>query len=150
MENNELVTTNKQVFRDYTVEKTYEAGIQLFGNEVKSLRSGSADLKGSFALIQKGEIFLYNMHISPYPFSREVLAPLRPRKLLMHRVEIAHLDTKVGRQGYSLIPIKVFFKRGYAKVELALAKGKKLHDKREAIKDKQVKRDIDQMSKRRR
>ena len=150
MAKSDIVTTNRQALRDYTVEKVYEAGIQLFGNEVKSLRTGTSNLKGSYARIDNGEIFLYNMHISPYAFSREEVDPIRRRKLLMHRIEIVHLHSKISREGYTLVPLKVFFKRGYAKVELALAYGKKLHDKRSAIKEKQAKRELAQSVRRRR
>ena len=142
--------SNKQVFRDYIVEKTFEAGLVLFGNEVKSLRDGEANLKGSFARIDKSEIFLYNFHISPYMFTRDEQDPLRPKKLLLSKSEIRHIDAKISQKGYALVPIKVYFKRSFAKVELALAKGKKLYDKRDDIKKKEVEREMKQESRRRR
>ena len=137
------VVSNRQAFRDFTIEKTFEAGIQLFGNEVKSLRAGEANLKGSFAKIDGQEIVLCNMHISPYEFSREEQDPLRPRKLLLHKAEIRTIVAKIAQRGYTLVPLKVYFKRGYAKVEIGLARGKRLYDKRVALKEKQTKRDID-------
>jgi len=137
------VVSNKQALRDFNVEKVFEAGIQLFGSEVKSLRAGKANLKGSFARIEGGEVFLYNMHISPYEFSQDETDPLRPKKLLLNKAEIRHLVVKVSQQGYTLVPLKVYFRRGYAKVEIAVARGKKLYDKRAALKEKQVRREMD-------
>ncbi len=139
----QAVTTNRQALRDYYVDKGFEAGLQLKGNEVKSLRGGKANLKGSFAKIEKGELFLENMHISPYEYSREDYDPLRPRKLLLHGSEIRQIVAKLTQAGYTLVPLKVYFKRGYAKVELGLARGRKLYDKRKAIKEKQAKKEID-------
>jgi SsrA-binding protein len=135
--------TNRQAFRDFHIEKAIEAGIQLKGDEVKSLRAGQANLKGSFAKFESGELFIYNLHISPYKFSREEENPLRPRKLLLHKRELHLLFTRSVQQGYAIIPLKIYFKRGFAKVEIALAKGKKLYDKRRAIKEREVKKDID-------
>jgi SsrA-binding protein len=137
------VVTNRQAYRDFHIEKTYETGIELFGNEVKSLRAGKANLKGSFCRIEKGEVFIFNMHINPYEFSSEETDPVRDRKLLLHKSEIKHLEVKLAQQGYALVPIKVYFKRGYAKMEIGLGKGKKLYDKRHALKEKQAKREID-------
>lgn len=137
------VVTNRQAYRDFHIEKTYEAGIELFGNEVKSLRAGKANLKGSFCRIEKGEVFIFNMHINPYEFSSEETDPVRGRKLLLHKSEIKHLEVKLAQQGYALVPIKVYFKRGYAKMEIGLGRGKKLYDKRHALKEKQAKREID-------
>ncbi|MBU0683391.1 MAG: SsrA-binding protein SmpB [Candidatus Omnitrophota bacterium] len=139
------IVTNRQAFRDYHIDKTYEAGLRLQGSEVKSLRAGKANLKGSFARLEKGELFLYNMHINPYEFSQEEYNPLRPRKILLHKTEIKTLEVKSLQQGFTLVPTKVYFKRGYAKVEIALAKGKKLYDKRHALKEKQVKREMDRV-----
>jgi len=144
------VISNRQALRDFTVEKTYEAGIELFGNEVKSLRGGSANLKGSFATVEKGQVYLYNMHISPYAFSRTDYEPLRKRKLLLHKTEIKHLEEKVHQKGYTVVPLKVYFKGSYAKVELAVARGKKFHDKRESIKEKEMRREIEKETRRRR
>ncbi len=141
MDKENTVINNRQALRDFHIEKTYEAGIQLKGNEVKSLRLGEANLKGSFAKIENGELFLINMHISPYKFTREETDPLRPRKLLLNKSELGHLFVKISQKGYSIIPMKVYFKRGYAKVELGLGKGKKLYDKRTDIKEKQANRE---------
>jgi len=149
MAKNSIMITNRQALRDYHIEKAFEAGIQLFGNEVKSLRAAQANLKGSFAKVEDGEIFLHNMHISPYEFSRDDQDPVRPRKLLLHKTEIRNIVAKINQQGYTLVPLKVYFKRGYAKVELALAKGKKHYDKRAALKKKQAKREMDKELKKR-
>ena len=142
-EDKKTLITNRQAKRDYFIVKTFEAGISLKGNEVKSLRSAKANLKGSFARIEKGEVFLCGMHISPYKYSRDEENPLRERKLLMHKHEIHQLEVKSLQQGFTIIPTKVYFARGKAKVELALARGKKLYDKRTALKEKQAKREID-------
>ncbi len=135
--------SNRQAFHDFYIEKAYEAGLQLHGNEVKSIREGKANLKGSFAKIDKGEIYIVGMHINPYKYSRDDYDPLRPRKLLLRKPEIRQIQIKLEMEGYTLVPLKVYFKRGYAKVEVALGKGKKLHDKRQTIKEKQAKREID-------
>ena len=130
--------TNRQAFRDFHIEKTFEAGLQLKGNEVKSLRGGQANLKGSFAKFDGEALFIFNLHINPYKFSREEEDPVRPRKLLMHKRELIVLFTKMTQQGYSIVPLKIYFKRGFAKAEIALAKGKKMYDKRKDLKEKQV------------
>ncbi len=140
-----IVCTNKKAYHFYNIEETYEAGIQLLGCEVKSLRLGRANLKDSFARIVNGEVFLYNFHISPYPHSREAqkLDPTRTRKLLLKKSEIKRLAGKVQEKGYTLIPLKVYFnERGLAKVELALAKGKKIYDRREDIKKRDLEREM--------
>jgi len=137
------IVTNRQARRDYHIHKVYEAALQLRGNEVKSLRAGKANLKGSFARIENGEIFIYNMHINPYEYSQEEHDPLRRKKVLLHKAEIKQLEVKSQQQGYALLPLKVYFRRGYAKIEIALAIGKKLYDKRRSLKEKQVKREID-------
>jgi SsrA-binding protein len=142
--------SNRQAFRDFHIEKAYEAGLQLFGNEVKSLRRGLANLQGAFAKIEGGEVYIYHMHINPYEFTREETDPLRQRKLLLNKSEIHQIMQKVEREGYTIVPIKVYFKKRYAKVEIALAKGKKLHDRREDIKKKEVAREIRQATYRRR
>ncbi len=137
------VATNKKARYLYDIEETYEAGLVLLGHEVKSLRMGRANLSDSFARVVNGEVFLYNMHISPYPFSREAAHsdPKRTRKLLLHKREIQRLAGKVAEKGYTLIPLRVYFnKDGWAKVELALAKGKKLYDRRETIKRREEER----------
>lgn len=140
-----IVCTNRKAHHLYDIEETYEAGLQLLGCEVKSLREGRANLSDSFARIVNGELFLYNFHISPYPHSLEAknLDPTRTRKLLMHKREIKRLSGKVQEKGYTLIPLKVYFnERGLAKVELGLAKGKKVFDRREDIKRRELDREI--------
>ena len=142
-EEKKALVTNRKALHDYHIEKTFEAGLQLKGSEVKSLRRGKANLKGTFARIEKGELFLYGMHISPYEFAREEYDPTRTRKLLLHKAQIKQLEQKAHQQGYTLVPLRVYFSRGYAKVEVAIARGKKLYDKRTAIKEKQAKREVD-------
>ncbi|MBE3572819.1 MAG: SsrA-binding protein SmpB [Moorella humiferrea] len=139
-----IVTDNRRARHEYTIIETYEAGIALTGTEVKSLRSGKANIQDSYARIENGELILHDMHISPYEqgnrFNHE---PRRPRRLLMHRYEIQRLYGKVREKGLTLIPLKVYFnERGRAKVELALAKGKRLYDKREAIAARDAQREI--------
>jgi len=136
------INTNRQAHRDFHIDRTYEAGLELLGNEVKSLRDGGANLKGSFARVENGELFLYNMHINPYKYSREECDPLRRRKLLLHKAEIKQLVVKSSQQGYTLVPLKIYFKRSYAKIEIGLARGKRQYDKRVALKEKQAKREI--------
>ncbi|WP_181349622.1 SsrA-binding protein SmpB [Thalassobacillus sp. CUG 92003] len=135
---------NKKARHDFIVEETFEAGIVLQGTEIKSIRARRLNLKDSFARIYKGEVYLHNMHISPYEqgnrFNHD---PTRARKLLLHRKEIDKLIGETQQQGYSLIPLKVYIKNGMAKVLLGLGKGKKKYDKREAQKRKQMKRDAD-------
>lgn len=142
------ISQNKKAFHDYFIEETYEAGIVLSGTEVKSLRLGRVNLKDSHAAVHRGELFLYDVHISPYEqgniFNKE---PRRTRKLLMHKREIDKLYGLVKQDGYSLIPISLYFKDGRVKVELALAKGKKLYDKREAAAQKAARRDIERAMK---
>ncbi len=139
-----LITQNKKAYHDYFIEETYECGISLAGTEVKSIRGGQINLKDSFASVQSGEVIIIGMHISPYEkgniFNKD---PLRERKLLMHKAEIRRLIGKVKEDGYSLIPTKVYLKGSKVKVELALAKGKKLYDKRNSIAEKEAKRRID-------
>ncbi|MCD6489847.1 MAG: SsrA-binding protein SmpB [Thermodesulfobacterium sp.] len=140
-----IVCTNKKAHYLYNIEETYEAGIQLLGCEVKSLRQGRANLNDSFARVVNGEVFLYNLHISPYPHSREAtnIDPTRTRKLLLKKSEIKKLTGKVQEKGYTLIPLKIYFnERGLAKVELALAKGKKIYDRREEIKRRDLEREM--------
>lgn len=143
MKQNKTIITNRKARRDFHIDKTYEAGIQLKGNEVKSLRLGKGDLKGSFAFFDRGELFLQGMHINPYEYSQEEYNPLRKRKLLLHKTELRDLEQKTAQRGYALIPLKVYFQRGYAKIELGLGRGKKLYDKRVALKEKQAKRETD-------
>ncbi|MBO8127261.1 MAG: SsrA-binding protein SmpB [Firmicutes bacterium] len=138
------LATNRKAKHDYHILETMEAGIVLKGTEIKSVRNGRVNLKDSFARIEGGEIILYNMHISPYDYgNRENHDPLRPRKLLMHKAEIRRLVGKTQEKGLTLIPLSIYIKNGYAKVELALAKGKKLYDKREDLKRKQINREIE-------
>ncbi len=137
------LVTNRQARHDYHILETMEAGIVLKGTEIKSVRGGRVNLKDSFARIENGEIYLYNMHISPYDFgNRENHDPLRPRKLLLHKGEIRRLIGKTQEKGLTLIPLTLYIKSGYAKVELALAKGKRIYDKREDLKKRQVDREI--------
>ena len=143
-ENEKLVAQNKKARYNYFIEDTYEAGIVLKGSEVKSLRQGRANLKDSYAKIKKGEVFVYQMHISPYPWAHyDNHAPLQTRKLLLHKYEIKKLYAKVNEMGYSLIPLKLYFKNGKVKILLGLAKGKRQYDKRQTIKKRDEKRDLD-------
>lgn len=138
-----LVATNKKAYHDYFIEETYEAGIQLVGSEVKSIRMGGINLKDSYAFIKNGELILSNVHISPYKMGSYYNEdPRRDRRLLMHKREIDRLRGRVEQKGYTLIATKVYFKNSLVKIEIALAKGKELHDKRDALKDKQQKRDM--------
>lgn len=144
-----LVCRNKKAYHDYEILETFEAGMVLLGTEVKSLREGRANLKDSHAKIKKGEIFLYGLHISPYTHAYyDNHEPERVRKLLLHRYEIKRLFGKTQERGLALIPLKVYFKEGKAKVELGLARGKKLYDKRETLKRKEEAREMDRMRKR--
>lgn len=148
---NGLVATNRKAWHDYLILENLEAGLVLVGTEVKSLREGRANLKDSFARIKNGEAYLYNAHISPYgqagPNNHD---PTRTRKLLLHRQEINRLIGRVAEKGLTLIPLKLYFKRGKAKVELALARGKKLYDKREKLKARVHEREIARAFKKRR
>lgn len=138
-----LIANNKKAYHEFFIEETFEAGIQLVGSEVKSLRNGGLNLKDSFAIIRNGELFLINAHISPYKMGSYFNPdPRRDRRLLMHKKEIARLQGKVEQAGYALVCTKMYFKQSLVKVEIALAKGKDLHDKRRALKEKQVKRDM--------
>ena len=142
-EGERTVVANRRARHDYHLEETYEAGLQLLGSEVKSLRAGRASLQDAYAKVRSGEVWLVNMHIAPYeqagPFNHD---PLRPRKLLLHRSEIRRLVGKVKERGYTLIPLRVYFRRGLAKVELALARGKKQYDKRADIRKREAQRQI--------
>ena len=144
------VAANKKAWHDYFVEEKYEAGIELAGTEVKSIRQGHINLKDSYCTFKDGEIFVRGMHISPYEkgniFNKD---PLRPRRLLMHKREIMRLYGKVKQDGYALIPLSVYFRGSLVKVEVALARGKKLHDKRDSIAARDAKREIDRAMKER-
>ncbi|MGN0295170.1 MAG: SsrA-binding protein SmpB [Lachnospiraceae bacterium] len=139
-----LVANNKKAYHDYFIEDTYEAGIALSGTEVKSLRMGRCSIKESFIRIEKGEVFIYGMHISPYEkgniFNKD---PLRVRKLLLHRRQISKLVGQIAEKGYTLVPLKVYFIGSLAKVEVGLAKGKKLYDKRQDIAKKDQRREAE-------
>ena len=146
----QTITVNRAARHEYFVLETYEAGIELFGTEIKSIRNGSVNLKESWADIQNGEVFVYGMHISPYEkgniFNKD---PFRVRKLLLHKKEINKLIGKLKQEGLTLVPLSLYFKKQYVKVELGLCKGKKLYDKREAIAKRDAKRDIDRAMKER-
>ena len=145
-----IICNNKKAFHDFFIEEKLEAGMVLTGPEVKSLRMGKANLNDSFALVRNGEAFLNNLHISPYDFgNRENHDPDRMRKLLLHKNEITRLFSKIREQGYSLVPLRLYFKNGMVKVEMGLAKGKKLYDKREDLKKKDQKREMAQVLKER-
>lgn len=137
-----LIANNKKAYHDYFIEEKYETGIVLHGTEVKSLRMGKCSIKESFVHIDQGEVFIYGMHISPYEkgniFNKD---PLRPKKLLMHRNQIMKLQGQLSEKGYTLVPLQVYFKDGLAKVEIGLAKGKKLYDKRQDIAKKDQRRE---------
>ena len=139
-----LIANNKKAYHDYFIEDTWETGISLHGTEVKSLRMGKCSIKESFVRIEKGEVFVYGMHISPYEkgniFIRD---PLRVRKLLLHRSEINKIVGKIAEKGYTLVPLKVYFKGSLVKVEIGLAKGKKLYDKRADIVKKDIRREAE-------
>ena len=143
-ETQKLIANNKKAFHDYFIDETYEAGIVLHGTEVKSIRMGKCSIKESFIRIEDGEVFVYGMHVSPYEkgniFNKD---PLRVKKLLMHKYEINKLMGKVAEKGYTLVPLQVYFKEGKAKVEIGLARGKKLYDKRDTIAKKDAKREIE-------
>ncbi len=149
MENNSkrLIAANKKAYHDYFVDETFEAGIELCGTEVKSLRNGAVNMKDSFCIIKDGEIVVHGMHISPYEkgniFNRQ---PYRDRKLLMHKKEILRLFGQVGQKGYSVIPLSMYFRGKWVKVEIGLCRGKKLYDKRETEAKKTAQRDMDRAS----
>lgn len=138
------IATNRHARHEYFIVEIFEAGIKLRGSEIKSIRKRLVNLKDGFARVEKGEVFLYNVNISPYEFARlEETDPKRPRKLLLKKSQIAHIFVKTSEKGLTIIPLRLYLKKGLAKVEIALAKGKKFFDKREAIKAKDAKRDID-------
>jgi SsrA-binding protein len=144
------IAQNKKAYHDYFVEEKYEAGIELFGTEVKSLRQGKVNLKDSFCKVYAGELLALGVHISPYEQGNIFnVDPLRPRKLLMHKKEIMRLLGKTREQGLTLVPLKAYFKKDKIKIELALAKGKKLYDKRDAAAEKAAKREIEKAMKER-
>ena len=139
-----LIANNKKAYHDYFILEKYEAGIVLHGTEVKSLRMGQCSIKEAFIRIENGEMFIYGMHVSPYEkgniFNKD---PLRVRKLLLHKLEIRRLMSKIKEKGYTLVPLQVYFKGSLVKVEIGLARGKKLYDKRDDLAKKDAKREID-------
>ena len=138
------VAVNRRARHDYFIEESVEAGVVLTGSEVKSLRAGKAQLKDSYGRITRGEVFLFNAHISEYtPASRFGHDPRRTRKLLLHRKEIERLIGKVKEKGLTLVPLRIYFRHGRAKVELGLGRGKKTYDKRESIKERETKREVE-------
>ena len=143
-----LIASNRKAYHDYFVEDRYEAGIELAGTEVKSIRAGTLNLKDSYCTVKDGELFVHSMHISPYEkgniFNRD---PLRPRRLLMHKREILRLFAKVKQDGYALVPLSVYFKGPRIKLEIGLCKGKKLYDKRDAAAARDAKREMDRARK---
>ena len=147
-ETKKIIANNKKAFFDYFIEEKYEAGIELVGTEVKSLRMGKCSIKEAFVRIQKGEVYIYGMHISPYEkgniFNRD---PLRPRKLLLHRYEIRKIEGQIAQKGYTLVPLNVYLKGSLMKIEIGLAKGKKLYDKRQDIAKKDQRREAEKQFK---
>lgn len=143
-ETQKLIANNKKAYHDYFIEETYEAGVALHGTEVKSMRQGKCSIKESFIRIENGEVFVYGMHVSPYEkgniFNKD---PLRVKKLLLHRQEISRLSGKVAEKGLTLVPLQVYFKEGKVKVEIGLARGKKLYDKRQDIAKKDQRREAE-------
>ena len=139
-----LIANNKKAYHDYFIEDKYEAGISLAGTEVKSLRMGKCSVKESFIRVEKGEVFIYGMHISPYEkgniFNKD---PLRTRKLLLHRHEIHKIAGKMAEKGYTVVPLQVYFRGSLVKVEIALARGRKLYDKRQDIAKKDQRREAE-------
>ena len=146
-----IVAKNNKAYHDYFIEEKYEAGIELAGTEVKSIRQGNVNLKDSFCIIKEGQMSVLGMHVSPYEkgniFNKD---PRRPRRLLMHKREIMRLFAKIKQDGYSLVPLTVYFKGPRVKLELGLAKGKKLYDKRESAAKRDAKREMDRVMKARR
>ena len=146
--NGSITAQNKKAWHEYFIEETYEAGIELFGTEVKSVRAGNVNLKDAYCSIDNGELFVRQMHISPYEhgniFNRD---PMRPKKLLMHKKEILKLFGLVAQKGYTLVPLQLYFKGSHVKVQVGLCRGKKLYDKRDSAAEKQANRDIDRQMK---
>lgn len=143
-ESQKLIANNKKAYYDFFIDETYECGIALHGTEVKSMRMGKCSIKEAFVRIEDGEVFVYGMHVSPYEkgniFNKD---PLRVKKLLLHKYEINKLLGKIKEKGYTLVPLQVYFKDGKVKVEIGLARGKKLYDKREAIAKKDQRREAE-------
>ena len=139
-----LIANNKKAYHDFFIDDKYETGIELFGTEVKSIRMGKCSIKESFVRIEKGEVYIYGMHINPYEkgniFNKD---PLRVRKLLLHKTEINKLAAKIAEKGYTLVPLQVYFKGSLVKVEIGLARGKTLYDKRDDIAKKDQRREVE-------
>ncbi len=149
-DNIKLICRNRKAYFEYVIDALYEAGLVLKGTEVKSLRQGRANIEDAYARFRDGELFLYNAHISPYTHAAvDSHEPTRPRKLLIHSWELKRLLGKVQERGYTLIPLKLYFKDQHAKVEIALARGKKKHDKRETIRRREEQRELERARKRR-
>lgn len=143
-----IIAQNRKARYDYFIEDELEAGLVLKGTEVKSLRLGKAHLKDAYARVKDGEVYVYQMHIGPYPFAHyDNHDPLRPRKLLLHKREIKRLYGKVNEKGFTLVPLKIYFKDGKVKITLALVRGKRKYDKREAIRRRDEKREMDRARK---
>jgi SsrA-binding protein len=134
---------NRRARYDYLVLETFECGLELKGGEVKSIREGKANLREAYARVQEGEVWLHGMHITPYPYTREELDPVRRRKLLLHRREIAELAQRTQEKGLTLVPLRLYFKDGRAKLELAVARGKRAYDKRHAIAERDARRETE-------
>ena len=147
-ETTKLIANNKKAYHDYFIEDKYETGIELFGTEVKSIRMGKCSIKESFVRIEKGAVYIYGMHVNPYEkgniFNKD---PLRTRRLLLHKAEIRKLGARIAEKGYTLVPLQVYFKGSLVKVEIGLAKGKKLYDKRDDIARKDQRREIERETK---
>ncbi len=143
-DNFKLIANNKKAYHDYFIDEKYETGIELYGTEVKSIRMGKCSIKEAFVRIQNGEVYIYGMHVNPYEkgtiFNKD---PLRARKLLMHKAEIHKLGGKIAEKGFTLVPLQVYFKGSLVKVEIGLARGKKLYDKREDIAKKDQRRELE-------
>ena len=138
----EVSITNRKAWHEYHIDDSFEVGIVLLGTEVKSLRAGKASIQEAFCKIENGEVWIYGMHIAPYEQgNRFNVDPLRPRKLLLHNAEIKKITRQLQEKGFTLVPLKLYFTRGFAKLNLGLARGKKLYDKREAIAERDVERD---------
>ena len=146
---NRTVADNRKARHDYFIDESYEAGLSLTGSEIKSIRAGRVNLRGGYARVQNGELWLYDVHISPYEQSGTHYnhEPTRPRKLLLHRREISRILGQVERQGFTLVPLRLYFKGRRAKLDLGLARGKKLYDKRDDIANREAKRDIERIMK---
>lgn len=149
-EGKKIVTQNRRARHDYSIEDTFEAGIALIGTEVKSLRMGRVSLSDSYAEVSGNEVILRNAHIDQYePASRFNHDPLRPRRLLLHKSEIRKIASRVAERGYTLIPLSIYFRNGRAKVDLGLAKGRKTYDKRDAIRERDMRREMERRVRRR-